>query len=97
MEACCGEYWLACKLASFSYQVQLIAPQYVRPFVTGNKNDFLDAKAICEAASQPRMRYVGVKTPDQQAVSAFLYRPFLLSVSTGRAAGALMAQSLDKR
>lgn len=40
------------------------------PFVTGNKNDFLDAHAICEAASRPSMRYVGVKTPEQQASSA---------------------------
>lgn len=70
MEACCGAHWLARKLASFGHQVQLIAPQYVRPFVTGNKNDFLDAQAICEAASRPSMRYVGVKTPEQQASSA---------------------------
>ncbi|ATU96699.1 IS110-like element ISAs24 family transposase [Aeromonas salmonicida] len=70
MEACCGAHWLARQLAGFGHQVQLIAPQYVRPFVTGNKNDFLDAHAICEAASRPSMRYVGVKTPEQQASSA---------------------------
>ncbi len=70
IEACCGAHWLARQLAGFSHQVQLIAPQYVRPFVTGNKNDFLDAHAICEAASHPSMRYVGVKTPEQQASSA---------------------------
>jgi transposase len=70
MEACCGAHWLARTLAGFGHQVQLLAPQYVRPFVTGNKNDFLDAQAICEAASRPSMRYVGIKTPPQQAMSA---------------------------
>lgn len=70
MEACCGAHWLGRKLATFGHTVQLIAPQYVRPFVTGNKNDFLDAQAICEAAARPSMRYVALKTPEQQAVSA---------------------------
>jgi len=70
MEACCGAHWLARKLAGFGHAVQLIAPQYVRPFVQGNKNDFLDAQAICEAASRPTMRYVAVKSPEQQAQSA---------------------------
>ncbi len=70
MEACCGAHWLARKLAGFGHTVQLIAPQYVRPFVQGNKNDFLDAQAICEAASRPTMRYVAVKSPEQQAQSA---------------------------
>jgi len=67
MEACCGAHWLARKLIVFGHQVQLRAPQYVRSFVTGNKNDFLDAQAICEAASHPAMRYIGIKTPEQQA------------------------------
>lgn len=70
MEACCGAHWLVRKLASFGHSVQLIAPQYIRPFVTGNKNDFLDAQAICEAASRPTMRYVAPKSPEQQALSA---------------------------
>lgn len=70
MEACCGAHWLARKLATFGHTVQLIAPQYVRPFVTGNKNDFLDAQAICEAAARPTMRYVTAKSPEQQALSA---------------------------
>lgn len=70
MEACCGAHWLARKLAGFGHTVQLIAPQYIRPFASGNKNDFLDAQAICEAASRPTMRYVAVKSPEQQALSA---------------------------
>jgi transposase len=70
MEACCGAHWLARKLETQGHKVQLIAPQYVRPFVTGSKNDFNDAQAICEAASRPSMRYVAIKSPEQQAMSA---------------------------
>ena len=70
MEACCGAHWLARKLAGFGHAVQLIAPQYGRPFVQGNKNDFLDAQAMCEAGSRPARRYVAVKSPEQQAQSA---------------------------
>jgi transposase len=70
MEACCGAHWLARKLETLGHKAQLIAPQYVRPFVTGSKNDFNDAQAICEAASRPSMRYVAIKSPEQQAMSA---------------------------
>ena len=47
----------------------LISPQFVRPFVKGNKNDFIDAEAICEAASRPTMRFVTPKTEAQQTLS----------------------------
>ncbi|QEL55454.1 IS110 family RNA-guided transposase [Chromobacterium paludis] len=70
MEACCGAHWLARKLTGFGHTVQLIAPQYIRPFVFGNKNDFIDAQAICEAATRPTMRYVAAKSAEQQALSA---------------------------
>jgi transposase len=51
------------------HEVKLISPQYVRPFVKGNKNDFIDAEAICEAASRPTMRFVPPKTQAQQTLS----------------------------
>ncbi|WP_373975351.1 IS110 family transposase [Chitinibacter sp. SCUT-21] len=70
MEACAGAHWLARKLIEFGHHAQLIAPQYIRPFVTGNKNDFIDAHAICEAACRPSMRYVAIKSMQQQAVSS---------------------------
>jgi transposase len=70
MEACAGAHWLARKLQTFGHQVRLIAPQFVRPFVKGNKTDFADAQAICEAASRPSMRFVAVKTPEQQMLLA---------------------------
>ncbi|MBC8949925.1 transposase [Xenorhabdus sp. TS4] len=49
---------------------KLISPQFVRPFVKTNKNDFVDAEAICEAASRPSMRFVQPRTESQQAMRA---------------------------
>ncbi|RQR24582.1 IS110 family transposase [Burkholderia sp. Bp9142] len=70
MEACAGAHHMARKLASFGHLVKLISPQFVRPFVKSNKNDFVDAEAICEAASRPAMRFVTPKTESQQTLSA---------------------------
>ena len=70
MEACAGAHHMARKLAAFGHQVRLISPQFVRPFVKSNKNDFIDAEAICEAASRPAMRFVTPKTESQQTLSA---------------------------
>ncbi|MCO8161713.1 IS110 family transposase [Pseudomonas sp. 21LCFQ010] len=69
MESCGGSHWLARKIALLGHQVKLIAPQHVKPYVTGNKNDFIDAEAICESASRPRTHYVSVKTVEQQILS----------------------------
>lgn len=70
MEACAGAHQMARHLTSFGHQVKLISPQFVRPFVKGNKNDFIDAEAICEAASRPNMRFVAPKTESQQILGA---------------------------
>lgn len=70
MEACAGAHHMARKLATFGHQDKLISPQFVRPFVKSNKNDFVDAEAICEAASRPTMRFVTPKTESQQTLSA---------------------------
>lgn len=47
-----------------------MAPQFVRPYMKTNKNDAADAEATCEAVSRPNMRFVLIKTPDQQSVLA---------------------------
>ncbi|MFC7516704.1 IS110 family transposase [Herbaspirillum sp. GCM10030257] len=70
MEACAGAHHMARHLASFGHDVKLINPQFVRPFVKSNKNDFIDAEAICEAASRPNMRFVTPKTEAQQVLGA---------------------------
>ncbi|HIE0070016.1 TPA: IS110 family transposase [Pseudomonas aeruginosa] len=69
MEACAGSHFIARQLKSFGHEAKLISPQFVRPFVKGNKNDFIDAEAICEAASRPTMRFVTPKTEAQQTLS----------------------------
>jgi transposase len=69
MEACAGAHWMARKLRELGHAVKLISPQFVRPFVKSNKNDFVDAEAICEAASRPSMRFVTPKTESQQTFS----------------------------
>lgn len=58
MEACAGAHCLSRELAAPGHEAKLISPQFVRPFVKSNKNDFVDAEAICEAASRPSMRFV---------------------------------------
>jgi transposase len=70
MEACAGAHHMARQLAGFGHEVKLIAPQFVRPFVKSNKNDFVDAEAICEAAGRPSMRFVTPKNEAQQTLSA---------------------------
>ncbi|WP_157793849.1 IS110 family transposase, partial [Robbsia andropogonis] len=58
------------KLRAFGHDVRLIAAQFVRPYVKSNKNDAADAEAIWEAAQRPGMRFVAVKSADQQSILA---------------------------
>jgi transposase len=69
MEACADSHHMAREVTTFGHEVKLISPQFVRPFVKSNKNDFVDAEAICEAASRPAMRFVTPKTESQQTLS----------------------------
>lgn len=66
MEACGGANYWARLAQSYGHEVRLIAPQFVKPFVKSNKTDAADAAAISEAAQRPDMRFVSVKTIDQQ-------------------------------
>ena len=72
-EACGSAHHWARELSKLGHQVKLIPPQYVKPYVRGNKNDYNDALAIAEAVVNPEMRFVAVKTPEQQDVQA-VYR-----------------------
>ena len=67
MEACAGAHYWAREVSKLGHCVRLIAPAYVKPFVKRQKNDAADAEAICEAAQRPSMRFVPVKTEEQQA------------------------------
>jgi transposase len=70
MEACTGAHHWGRLLQSKGYKVKLIAPQFVKPYVKSNKNDANDAEAICEAMSRPSMRFVEVKSVEQQDIQA---------------------------
>ena len=67
IEACGASHHWARLLRSFGHEVKLIAPQLVKPYVKRGKNDAADAEALCEAMSRPTMRFVPVKTAEQQA------------------------------
>jgi transposase len=70
MEACTGAHHWGRLLEAKGYKVKLIAPQFVKPYVKSNKNDANDAEAICEAMSRPNMRFVQVKSVEQQDIQA---------------------------
>jgi transposase len=106
IEACGAAHYLARELGKLGHAVKLIAPQLVKPYVPRNKNDGRDAEGLCEAASRPRMRYVPVKTAEQQAALMLLgvrdqlvgRRTQLSNTIRGHAAefGLIEAKGLDK-
>jgi len=69
-ESCCGAHWLGWKLREFGHTPRMMDPRRVRPFVTGNKHDFADAQAICEAARRPMTRSIEPKTPEELALAS---------------------------
>jgi transposase len=69
MEACASSHYWGREIGRLGHAVRLIAPDYVKPFVKRQKNDAADAEAICEAAQRPTMRFVAVKSEEQQAAA----------------------------
>jgi len=67
LEACGGSHYWARGLSALGHTAKLIAPQHVKPYVPRGKNDTADAAGLCEALSRPSMRFVPVKSPDEQA------------------------------
>ena len=68
IESCSGAHYWGRQFSIYGHEVKLIAPQFVKPYVKGNKNDFNDSEAICEAVSRPTMRFVPIKSVEQQNV-----------------------------
>ena len=79
MEACGGAHHWARVLRGLGYDARLMSAQFVKAYVKSNKNDWRDAEAICEAVGRPTMRYVAVKTAEQQSVQ-HLHRARSLAV-----------------
>lgn len=67
LEACSGAHYWAREFTKLGHDARIMAPKYVAPYRQGEKNDSNDAEAICEAVARPKMRFVPVKTIDQQA------------------------------
>jgi len=70
MEACGGANYWARKFCKYGHEVQLISPQFVKPYLKGNKHDASDAEAIAEAGSRPSMRFVPIKETWQQDIQS---------------------------
>jgi transposase len=68
MEACASAHHWGRTLQRYGHTVRLMAPQFVKPYIKTNKNDVADAEAICEAVSRPNMRFVPIKSIEQQAI-----------------------------
>ena len=106
LEACGAAHYWARELMALGHEVVLLPPQYVKPYVQRGKNDAADASAICEAMSRPRMRFVPVKTAQQQAALMLMgvrdqliaRRTQLANMIRGHAAefGITAAKGLDK-
>ena len=94
IEACGASHHWARVLRGLGHEVLLMPPQYVKPYVQRGKNDAIDAEAICEAMSRPKMRFVPVKTAESQAALTMLgvrdllvkQRTMLISAIRGHAA-----------
>ena len=68
MEACASSHHWGRMLERFGHTARLMAPQFVKPYVKSNKTDMADAEAICEAVARPNMRFVPIKSVEQQSV-----------------------------
>ena len=79
MEACATAHHWGRELTKLGHEVRLMPPRYVKPYVKRNKNDAADAEAICEAVMRPNMRFVPIKTVDQQSI-LMLHRTSMLFI-----------------
>jgi len=80
MEACGGAHDWARKFRSMGHDVRLMSPQFVKPYVKSNKNDTVDAEAVCEAVQRPNMRFIPIKGIEQQDIQS-LHRARSMAVS----------------
>ena len=72
MEACATAHHWSRQLIELGHEVKLMPPRYVKPYVKGNKNDFIDASAIAEACGRPEMRFVPVKSEEDKRKEIYL-------------------------
>lgn len=92
IEACPGAHHWGRQLTAMGHEVRLMPPQYVKPYVKRQKNDSADAEAICEAMGRPTMRFVPIKTEEQQSILMLHRTRELLVRQKGMLINALRAQ-----
>lgn len=95
IEACGSAHYWANAIGEFGHTVRLMPPAYVKPYVKRNKTDAADAEAICEAVTRPTMRFVPVKSPEEQAAGMVLKTRELLVRQRSQTANALRAHMAE--
>jgi transposase len=91
IEACASSHYWARELVALGHDVRLMPAQYVKPYVKCSKNDAADAEAICEAVTRPTMRFVGIKSPEQQSAMMLHRVRLILSRQRTQLSNALRA------
>jgi len=95
MEACGSAHYWANAIGDFGHTVRLMPPAYVKPYVKRSKTDAADAEAICEAVTRPTMRFVPVKTPEEQAAGVVLKTRELFVRQRSQTANAMRAHMAE--
>ena len=91
IEACASSHYWARELVALGHDVKLMPAQYVKPYVKRSKNDAADAEAICEAVTRPTMRFVGIKSAEQQSAMMLHRVRLILSRQRTQLSNALRA------
>ena len=95
IEACASSHYWARELIALGHEVKLMPAQYVKPYVKRGKNDAADAEAICEAVTRPTMRFVGIKSPEQQSAMMLHRVRLILSRQRTQLSNALRAHMAE--
>ena len=95
IEACSSSHYWARELMGLGHNVKLMPAQYVKPYVKRGKNDAADAEAICEAVTRPTMRFVGIKSPEQQGAMLLHRVRLILNRQRTQISNALRAQMAE--
>lgn len=95
IEACASSHYWANAIGQLGHTVRMMPPAYVKAYVKRNKTDAADAEAICEAVSRPTMRFVPVKTPDEQAACMVLRTRELFVRQRSQTANAMRAHMAE--
>ena len=95
MEACASAHFWAREIRAYGHEVKMIPPIYVKAYVKRSKTDAADAEAICEAVARPTMRFVPIKSAEQQAAGMVLKTRELLVRQRSQTANALRAHMME--